>query len=125
VQAHGGVWRNEHEDGGPERGATGLTPTRAGDNEQQGVGALHVKLLALHVPRMVLAGARSAAYWRLLGPPHPVKRHGVPSVEAVAINYQKATSIQTPCVVDIAIRSSPILAYLISQKRLGNHPQQH
>ena len=34
--------------------------------------------------RMVLAAARSAAYWRLLGPSHPVKRHDVPSVHTLA-----------------------------------------
>ena len=33
---------------------------------------------------MVFAAARSAAYWRLLGPSHPVKRHDVPSVHTLA-----------------------------------------
>ena len=46
--------------------------------------ALYTYITRNFPPRMVLAAARSAAYWRLLGPSHPVKRHDVPSVHTLA-----------------------------------------
>ena len=51
-----------------------INPQQRGAGREARFWYITRKTLSLHVPRMVLAGARSAAYWRPLGPPHPVKR---------------------------------------------------
>ena len=74
--------------------ATGRTSPRTGprtSHEPEPVDLLHV----LFPPKMVPAGARSAACWRHLGTWHPVKRHGVPSVHRLA-GRQRVMSLWPP-----------------------------